>query len=112
MVLFVPKHEIISVLVFDEGAGLVIPVHNTVLLTVIVPVMLAFPLVLSVVQVKAPEESEELTPSVPVIIEFPVTLMPLVEVRPLHERDFELLNDIFVLNPSLIANRGADTETL
>ena len=48
----------------------------------------------------------------PVIDDAPVTLIPLVEVIPLHERDFELLNDIFVLTPSDIANNGDDTETL
>ena len=50
--------------------------------------------------------------NVPVIVEFPVMDNPLVDVIPLHERDFELLNDIFVLTPSDIANNGDDTETV
>ena len=48
----------------------------------------------------------------PLIVEAPVIEIPLLEVIPLHERDFVLLNDIFVLNPSLNANRGADAVTL
>ena len=54
----------------------------------------------------------ELNVKFPLIDDAPVILMPLAEVRPLHEWDFELLNDIFVLTPSDIANRGEDAETL
>ena len=42
-VLFVPRHDKIKVLVFDEGAGLARAVQNTVLLDVRVPPTLALP---------------------------------------------------------------------
>ena len=46
----------------------------------------------------------ELNVKFPLIDDAPVILIPLVEVSPLHERDFELL--------TLMANRGEDAETL
>ena len=66
-VLFVPKHDAIKVLVFDEGAGLEIPVQYTVLLAVNVPVMLEFPAML------APPLD---------------TVSPASEVNPVHSIDF------------------------
>ena len=79
----------------------------------------------SVVQVKGPDVSEEDTPRVPVMLVFPVILAPPIvitnppdklapalDIIPLHERDFVLLNDIFVLTPSLKANSGEDAVTL
>ena len=74
------------------------------IVTAIPPEKLAPP----VLTIKPPE----LNVKFPLIDDAPVTLIPLVEVIPLHERDFELLNSIFVLTPSDIANNGDDTETL
>ena len=88
-----------------------------------VPVILEFPVMLKppIVTINPPEKlappvdtikPPELNVKFPLIDDAPVTLIPLVEVMPLHERDFVLLNDIFVLIPSLNANRGEDAETL
>ena len=50
--------------------------------------------------------------NVPLIVEFPVMDNPLVDVTPLHVIAFDGFNDIFVVTPSPIANRGADAATL
>ena len=88
-----------------------------------VPVIFEFPVILRppIVTTNPPDKlappvdtikPPELNVKFPLIDDAPVILMPLADVRPLHERDFELLNDIFVLTPSDIANNGDDTETL